>query len=285
MKRKSRILALILALVLCVPMLISCGKTEKEPESKIPTMNENGEVFFERDGQQIYGKLVLPEGEGPFPVVVIAHAYGATHIQTIGTAEKLAENGIAAYVFDFIGGSRNGLSGGKTTEMSILTEAADMTAVLEGIVLMPEIDPNNVFVWGYSQGGLVASYVAAKNPETIKAAVLYFPAYSLQDDMREIAADPAGIPDELEFMPPITVGRVYIEDGISFDIYDLLPNYTNDVWMIHGTADFIVPYEYSVRAAETFPSAQLTLVEGGSHGNFAEEYDDQAIQFVKDHIE
>lgn len=79
------------------------------------------ELPAERDGKQIYGLLYLPENAGEeMPVVILSHGFGGDHRVGAQYAEAFAENGYAAYCFDFCGGGPNSRSSGSPTEMSIL---------------------------------------------------------------------------------------------------------------------------------------------------------------------
>ena len=62
------------------------------------------EYLLNRDGMKIYGELFIPDGDAPFPLVILSHGYGGSHNDLIKYAEMFARNGLAAYVFDFIGG-------------------------------------------------------------------------------------------------------------------------------------------------------------------------------------
>ena len=129
------------------------------------------ELEFIRDGKKIYGRLYLPKGDGPFPAVIMGHGFGANLSVMEGYAKSFAENGIAAYAFDFIGGGHDIKSDGEMTEMSVLTEAADMDTVLDGILTLDSIDKNNIFAMGGSQGGFVATYIAGTRPDDIKGLI------------------------------------------------------------------------------------------------------------------
>ena len=48
--------------------------------------------------------------------------------------------------------------------------------------------------------------------------------------------------------------------------YDLIADYTQDVLIIHGTADTVVPLSYSERALEVYQNAELITIEGAGHG-------------------
>lgn len=270
--------AILLGLSTCVGLPESISFTKEEPKMQ--------ELTFERDGLKIYGELYMPAGAGPFPAIIIAHGFGGNLSHNRAYAERFAENGIAAYIFDFIGGGYGIQSDGKTTEMSVLTEAADMAVVLDGIAALDKIDSQNIFLAGQSQGGFVASYVAGTQPDRVRALVAIFPAYVLQDDAKK-RTEGRELP-ETEEMMGLLLGRIYAEDAMSFDIYDVIENYPGPVLLIHGTADQLVPIAYSRRAVEVFPSAKLVEIEGAGHG-FSGVDEERSIQlsleFVKENIQ
>lgn len=268
----------------------SIVQNTSEPESQ-----ENNNVIgectmeilnFERDGKKIYGELYLPAGEGPYPTVIMAHGFGGQCAHNRPYAEVFAQNGIAACIFDFIGGGNDIQSDGATTEMSVLTEASDMAVVLGALAALDNVDSENIFLAGQSQGGFVASYVAGTQPEKVRGLVAIFPAYVLQDDARE-RMEGRELPETEEIMG-LLLGKIYAEDAMSFDIYDVIRNYPGPALLIHGTADELVPIDYSRRAVEVFPSAELVEIEGAGHG-FARADEERAIQlsleFVKENIQ
>ena len=232
------------------------------------------ETTFLRDGKHIYGKLFLPQGEPPFPLVILAHGFNGNFDKVEPYARAFAENGIAACEFDFIGGGEGSRSEGSIRNMSVLTEAADLNAVIDSLKQRKEFDPERVFLLGRSQGGFVTAYIAEERPQDIRAMILLFPGFVISDDMREIAPNPEEIPETLELMGA-TIGRIYLEDAISVDIYEKMGNYSGDVLIFHGTADNIVPISYSERAVTAFPSAELVIIEGAGHGFTGE--DDQYV--------
>ena len=244
------------------------------------------EVCFYRDGMKIYGKLFLPDRKGPLPLVIMEHGFGGNLTGMEIYAEKFTENGFAVYAFDFIGGGVESKSDGKMTEMSVLTEAADLNTVIDGLKETGLFDPENIFLFGGSQGGFVATYVASHRSGDIRALVVLYPAYVLQDDTLKRTPDPENIPETINVMG-LTIGQIYNVDAMSFDIYDHMQNYTGNVLIIHGTADEIVPLDYSERAARTFPSARLVTIKGGGHG-FDEEdaytAADLAVHFVRENL-
>lgn len=149
-----------------------------------------------------------------------------------------------------------------------------------------EIDRENIFLLGGSQGGFVASYVAAKRPQDIRGLIALYPAYVLQDNAKSRTPDPDNIPETMDLMGT-TIGRIYNVDAMSFDIFDVIKDYTGNVLIIHGTKDNIAPISYSERAVEVFPSAELIKIEGAGHGFYGREERESAemaVDFVKSNI-
>ena len=223
-------------------------------------------VEFVHDGRHVRGRLFLPAGEGPHPAVIMAHGFGGNMSHAELAAAPFAAAGFATCAFDFCGG-RGSTSDGATTTRSVLTEAADLTAILDGIRTFPDINANAIFFLGISEGGFVSTYVAAARPDDVAGLALLFPAYCLQDDARarKAAYGQAGLPETEEVMG-ITLGRIYIEDALSFDIFACMPCYPGPVLIQHGTADTLVDISYSRRAVRAFPQAKLVEVEGAGHG-------------------
>ena len=244
---------------------------ETEPQTIEVTLPPEGgysmqELCFERDGKKIYGELYLPEGNGPFPGIVIGHGLESSVEDTRTYAIALARYGIAAYAFDFIGGGSEVRSDGDILEMSVLTEAKDMNVVFDGIRALEAIDENNVFLMGLSQGGFVATYVASRRPKDVKGLIGFYPAYGLQDDVKERTANGYHITEETCVVNDVDVGEIYITDILSFSFFGEMKNYTGSVLIVHGTEDEVTPLEYSERALRTLQDAELVTIEGAEHG-------------------
>ena len=98
---------------------------------------------FYRDGKKIDGQLYLPNVEKA-PLVIFSHGFGGNRTRCIDYAETFAADGIASYLFDFIGGGDNILSDRTMLEMSVLTEVKDLEIVLDGLRSHPQIDPERI---------------------------------------------------------------------------------------------------------------------------------------------
>ena len=234
------------------------------PENTSSVITENR--WLERDGQKIYGKLFLPEEtDAPLPLVILSHGLGSDHRIMEPYAENFAENGFAAFVFDYIGGSEESMSDGSMTEMSVITEAEDLSCILESFRRDSRFSADEIFLFGGSQGGFISAYAAGKHPDEIAGLVLLYPAFNLQDICRALVSDAGEIPDSA-VIGEHTVGGIYIRDMLTFDVYEVLRQYPGPVLLFHGTADPYVPLAYTQRADHVLADARTVIIEGAEHG-------------------
>ncbi|MCQ8185748.1 alpha/beta hydrolase family protein [Parvularcula maris] len=137
----------------------------QEPQGELPYRVE--EVALDvADGIQLGGSLTLPEGEGPFPAVVLLTGSGAQdrdetllgHRPFLVLSDRLTRAGIATLRFDDRG---IGASGGSLADADLSDLAADAAAML-GLLRARE-DIGEVGLLGHSEGGIVAGMVPALN--------------------------------------------------------------------------------------------------------------------------
>jgi len=216
---------------------------------------------FKRDGLTIAGTLYVPDGQAPYPLVIISHGFSGNATSNIREAEWFVKQGIAAYIYDFIGGGFDIKSDGTMKDMSVLTEVADLMCVYEGLQALPIIDDSHIFLMGKSQGGFVSAYVAATLKEKIRGVILYYPAFVLQDDTKARLKT-----DDLYTIMGIQIGDIYNRDSIAFDIYDVIGGYKDKVLIIHGDSDEIVPLSYSKKAFDVYDEADLIVIKHAHHG-------------------
>ncbi len=123
-----------------------------------------------RDGLLIRGAQYYPvdfEEEKSYPAVIISHGFTGIYTDVDDFCRDFVQMGYVAFCFSFCGGSRfdaddSVKSEGKTTDMTIGTEVADLLAVKEYVQSLPFTDNNNLVLLGFSQGGFVSGLAAAK---------------------------------------------------------------------------------------------------------------------------
>lgn len=137
------------------------------------------------------GHLFKPEGEGPFPAVVLMHGCGglqpAVRSTMFSYADELVSNGFAVLNLDSFGPRSN--SGGKVcSSFKALRDARnyrtyDAFDAMRYLQAQSFIDAKNIFLMGQSNGGSVAINVANANSTnaydktrpTFRAVVAYYP--------------------------------------------------------------------------------------------------------------
>ena len=253
----------------------------QEPRSEI--------LYVEGGGERIEGVLYLPaERRATYPTVILAHGFGCNYSYlTANIARELAQRGFAAYAFNFRNPDTRSM-----LNTSVLTEARTLHIVIDQLKQSSFVDASRLYLLGESQGGFVAAYVAAQRAadpalNDICALVLYYPAFVLQDDARRRDPDyqrPGYVYPEIEVVGNNTISGTYTRDALSFDIYDMIAAYKNDVLIVHGTADAVVPLSYSERAVETYAHAELKVIPGAPHGYYDKASFDAAVGYTLDFL-
>lgn len=231
--------------------------------------NENAYERLPQDcrigSQTIRGVLFRPRTEQKVPLVICAHGYSGNYHTVEEYAEALAASGLAAYAFDFRGGGWESSSDGATTDMSVMTETADLEAVVRAAEGWTFADEKQIVLLGASQGGYVSAVAAARLQGRIAALILLYPAFVAGDDMHQAFASLDEIPEQLDYRH-FHIGRKYFEDLWDYDPYSEIGQYRGPVLIIHGDADPIVPLSYSERAQAVYPDAVLKVIPGAGHG-------------------
>ena len=97
-----------------------------------------------RDGLTIRGTEYRPEGDC-LPPVIVSHGFMANQSSVRHYAKRLAQWGFAAYCFDFCGGGYGSRSDWNVLDMSVLTEKADLEAVLEEVQGWDFVDTDSIY--------------------------------------------------------------------------------------------------------------------------------------------
>ena len=130
--------------------------------------------------QTLTGYLIKPEGEGPFPaIVMLHHCSGLDNEGFFRWARQLKNLGYVAFLVDSFGprGITNVCDNGWPT---IRYRARDAHAAKLYLSSLPFVDPERIAVMGWSHGAW-GSILAIQDPEhkfpgkSFKAAVAYYP--------------------------------------------------------------------------------------------------------------
>ncbi len=215
--------------------------------------------------RQIDGVLYLPKGEEKYPIVIFSHGYNGHKSDFDSTARYLAECGIGAISYNFCGGSIRDESGMPTTDMTLFTEKEDLLEVLAFVKNLEQVDKENIFTFGASQGGLVTALTVDDMSDEIKGMILLFPAFCIADDWNRHFLKIEDIPEEVELWG-MKMGRGFFESIHGFDVFAHVGKYENNVLVMHGDQDLIVAMGYSERIVETYSKVHLEVFPGEGHG-------------------
>ena len=258
-------------------------KTETEDSAKMSGSYTTQEIKCPNGNYQIYGVATIPDnGKEKHPLVIFSHELGNSHKSGLEYAKRLAQIGYAVYCFDFYGGTVGGnQTGGKNTEMSVMTESADLEAVLKAAKTWDFVDSGNIILMGGSQGGAVTALTGVKHQNEISGMILLYPAFSLFSDIHERFSSLDSVPEQYDmFGGWITVGKKYAADVWDIDPYSEIAKYQGKVLLLHGDKDASVDISYSEKASKTLPNCEYHVISGGGHEFFNQPFEDAVSHII-----
>jgi pimeloyl-ACP methyl ester carboxylesterase len=123
------------------------------------------DITFRNKDILLKGTLTKPDCDTPCPVVLVTHTSHAA-ARDFGVYQHLTKllppQGIAVFVYDRRG---SGESSGDFDTASFFDLAEDAQAAVEHLKSRSDIDPDNIGVWGLSQGGWIAPLTAVNSPD------------------------------------------------------------------------------------------------------------------------
>ena len=156
--------------------LVKAEKKEQKkarPQDPLPPFKYHiEEVTFvnEKEGNKLVGTLTIPNGEGPFPAMVLVSGSGQqdrdeelmNHRPFWVIADYCALHGIAVLRYDDrgVGGSIGEVKNATSMDFSYDAEAA-----FDYLRNRKEINASKVGILGHSEGGIINFMVSARRPE------------------------------------------------------------------------------------------------------------------------
>ncbi|MEK6343063.1 MAG: S9 family peptidase [Curtobacterium sp.] len=125
------------------------------------------------DGTPVHGWVVLPEGDGPHPVLRVVHGgpFGQDTWAFFDEAQVYASAGYAVVIGNPRGSGGYGLEHGRAVIGAMGTvDVDDVLALLDVALERPDLDASRVGIMGGSYGGFMTSWVAAHHGERFVAA-------------------------------------------------------------------------------------------------------------------
>ena len=142
----------------------------------------------QNDGRLVPFTVLIPEGKGPFPLVVINHGHGGSREEGGGfkrLAEAITKRGIVTIRMDFPG---CGESKAPFMQNTMTNMISDSNACLSYMLSAYPIDKMRLGILGYSMGGRIAMDIVKTPNQPYKAMGLLAPAVAPGNDLIKLLA-------------------------------------------------------------------------------------------------
>lgn len=248
-----------------------CGKRKKDIY---------GVAYIPRFSKDRNARSELFDGQPEiYPLAIFCHELYRTHTSGIPYAEELASHGIAVYTFDFRNGSKESRSGNDLTKNSVMTEAQDLSEVLDDAMEWDFVDSKKIVVIGASQGAFASAVVATRRPQDLAGLVLMYGAFVILDDAHRAFPNKESVPALFDYNGWSIMGAQYFTDVWDYDLDRDLGAYDQKVLVLHGDEDPLVDPGYSRRAAAAYRDAEFHIIRTGRHG-FKKGAFTEAMQYI-----
>jgi dipeptidyl aminopeptidase/acylaminoacyl peptidase len=235
-------------------------------------------VTYRSAGLTISGILNLPDGAGPFPVLVLAHGYIDPDVYTTGRGlareqDYLARQGYAVLHTDYRNhaGSSDDPENELRLRLGYTEDVVNAVLAVRAATDIPQLDGERVGLLGRSMGGGVTLNALVVQPGLVDAAVIYASVSSnaVQNFDRWTRGQPGAeaLTDEIiaAYGAPETNPAFW--QGVSPMTY--FDRVTEPVLIHHGTADETCPLQWAHDTHTALQAAgadvTLQLYEGAPH--------------------
>lgn len=156
-------------------------------------LERDTEVTFGSSEYPISGSLTLPEGDGPFPAVILVHGSGPSdrneqigpNLPFMDIANQLSNEGIAVLRYDkrtyLYGAQMAGLDNMTVQEETI----EDVILAAEFLKTLNTIKADQIYIAGHSLGGYLLPRIAQNTPDAAGFIFLAAPARPIEDLLLE----------------------------------------------------------------------------------------------------
>jgi uncharacterized protein len=246
-------------------------------------------ISYPVDGLRLTGLLHVPDGAGPFPVIIANRGTIARDVYQPGMdsrafADLMVRNGYLVVAPDF-----RGYAGGDDGPNPFYTGYyIDVLGLIPLAQKLPMARPGKVGMWGHSRGASV-TIATLTITDQIAAAVVYAPAPAdLAQDYERRLRQSGGNPGSATwpFLPSEDPDAYRRISPINY-----LDAVSAPVMLHHGTADLTVDQSASIALADTLRAlgkdVTLHLYEGSGHALQGEAYNRYArrtLDFFAAHL-
>lgn len=188
-----RLLAGLAILILFIPLsifvdgLIGGDRVEKLTNTTIPGTN---------GGPVVRAYVAEPEGEGPFPTVIMIHEFFGLNESIISKADLLAEEGYLVVAPDTFRGETTSWIPRAIYLVSTTDQAdvnVDLDSVYEWLKTQPDVDSNRIGIAGFCYGGRVSMLYSLHNSGMAVTVIFYGSSETDPEILKNLSGPVLGI--------------------------------------------------------------------------------------------
>ena len=225
--------------------------------------------------------VVVPDGEGPFPAVVMNHGHGGGRQEGGGfgkLAKALADAGIITIRMDFAG---SGDSKEPFTEGYLSNMISDSNASLAYLLANFPADKDKLGILGYSMGGRIALTIAATADNPYKAVgllapsadpgkgLLLFFAGSEAEYERlyaEASSDKGYADYTTQYGQQQQLSKQWFDELLASSPLEGIAAYKGPMLVVHGDKDTVINQAEIDAVKAAYPAASVVTVPDADHG-------------------
>lgn len=221
------------------------------------------------EGCSIRCKLYCTDAQSVKRVIVFCHGFGShkdtASAETFASRAVAKRKGTAVIAFDWP-------CHGDDARKNLLLEDCDTYLSIVIGYAKKHFDTDELYAYGTSFGGYLLLKYLSEHGNPFRKVALRCPAIPMlstllsalatEDDVQQLAA---GKPVLVGFERKVKIGSQFIEGLRNADITErAFFDYADDLLIVHGTADEIVPYEASEKFADD-NVIEFVAIEGADH--------------------
>jgi dipeptidyl aminopeptidase/acylaminoacyl peptidase len=216
-----------------------------------------------RDGYPVHGWVAVPEGDGPFPVILQIHGgpYASYGVHLFDETQVLVDAGYAVVYSNPRGSAGYGRAHGRSIRQAMGTvDFADVIDFLDGAIASDtRLDGDRVGVMGGSYGGYLTAWVIAHDHRFAGAIV------------------ERGFLDPVSFQGTSDIGTFFGDEYVGIDPESIarqspmavVDQVTTPTLVIHSELDFRCPLEQATRyyaaLKRSGTEAEMLVFPGENH--------------------
>ncbi len=209
------------------------------------------------DGDSFPANLRLPDGEGPFPCVLLTCGADSTKEEFHTLENEFLRRGVATCAYDGPGQSLTWTKWRLRPDWHV-----PVAAVVDALEVLTDIDSDRIGIWGRSYGGYAAPRAAA-GESRLAACISIGGFYRLSDIWDRC---PAAVHETLAFGFGNDSIAAAGKTAEQYSLEGVLGNISCPLLIVHSGQDTVCPVEESQRMIdESGDDAELIVFPEGNH--------------------